>query len=297
MAKTRLLWALLCRVLGRMGSGWETARRSTRATTDPCKVFVIRGRNREAKNALYVLLREVNLLPLDWDEFVIRTSRGTPHVREVLDIAFNEAQAVVVLLTGDDEVRLRKEYLTENDLPQERRLQPQARPNVLFEAGRAFGSHPERTVLVSLGRIRSFSDIEGYCIVQMDNSEDRRKDLLTRLENAGCPVQWERTDWRSAGDFESSVIPYADDDLPGGSHPALDTHSRVILQILGRSSPEAVSEDSLKGQLDLPLGKVDHLITSLLESQYILPFSSTGEEDDYELTRKGKDYLTEQGLW
>ena len=75
---------------------------------------------------------------------------GSPSISEILDAAFKKAQAVIVLLTGDDEVRLREEFRDTEDKDFEAVLTPQARPNVLFEAGMALGRYPDQTILVRI---------------------------------------------------------------------------------------------------------------------------------------------------
>lgn len=77
----------------------------------------------------------------------------------ILDRACTIAQAVVVLMTGDHLARLGTRDLKEGDPPYEKMSTPQARAHVLFEAGMVFGRHPERTILVTLGDVRPFSDI------------------------------------------------------------------------------------------------------------------------------------------
>src|SRR6185369_8896119 len=52
----------------------------------------------------------------------------------VRDAMFAKAAAVVVLLTADDEARLKKEFRKSSDAAFEKTLTGQARPNVLFEA-------------------------------------------------------------------------------------------------------------------------------------------------------------------
>jgi len=56
-----------------------------------------------------------------------------------LDAAFTAARAVVVLMSGDDEVQLREPLRAASDENFESVLTPQARPNVLFEAGMTRG--------------------------------------------------------------------------------------------------------------------------------------------------------------
>jgi hypothetical protein len=75
----------------------------------------------------------------------------------VLDRAFRQVQAVVVLLTGDDLASLREPFLQEDDGAYERIPTPQARPNVLLEAGMALGRHPQRTIISCLGKVRPLS--------------------------------------------------------------------------------------------------------------------------------------------
>ena len=107
----------------------------------------------------------------------------------------------MVLLTPDDEARLRKPFWSDNDESYERRLTPQARPNVLFEAGMAMGRSPERTVVVQVGNVRPFSDFAGRHVIHLDNSTEKRQQFAQRLQNAGCPANLEGTDWHSIGDF------------------------------------------------------------------------------------------------
>ena len=114
------------------------------------RIFVVHGRNLKARDAMFAFLRSLDLDPIEWNEAVSFTGQGSPFIGQVLDRAFSEARAVVVLITGDDFAYLDPRFLTANDPDYERNLTPQARPNVLFEAGMAFGRHPERTILVSL---------------------------------------------------------------------------------------------------------------------------------------------------
>lgn len=167
----------------------------------PNQVFVVHGRDRKAREAMFAFLRALGIKPLEWSAAVGMTKKPAPYVGDVLETAFARARAVVVLLTPDDLAYLREDLRSPSDPPFERRLTGQARPNVLFEAGMAFASHPDRTVLVQLGTVRPFSDIAGRHIVHMANSAELRQDLGTRLANAGCDADRSGTDWLSAGDF------------------------------------------------------------------------------------------------
>jgi hypothetical protein len=76
-------------------------------------------------------------------------------------------------------------------------LTPQARPNVLFEAGMAFGVHADRTVLVELGSMRPFSDIYGRHVVRLNGTDKPLRDIARRLEGIGCAVDDSNDDWAS----------------------------------------------------------------------------------------------------
>jgi predicted nucleotide-binding protein len=135
------------------------------------------------------------------------TGKGSPYIGEVLDAAFRTAQAVVVLLTPDDEVRLKAELLSAGDPDVERQLTLQARPNVLFEAGMAFGRDAGRTVIVEIGVVKPFSDIGGRHTVRLSNDALKRKDLAQRLTTAGCAVTMDGEDWLAEGDFSVARSP------------------------------------------------------------------------------------------
>jgi hypothetical protein len=53
----------------------------------------------------------------------------------------------------------------------------------------AFGKNPNRTVLIQLGDdMRPFSDIGGRHVVHLGNKAETRRELSTKLRNAGCNV-------------------------------------------------------------------------------------------------------------
>ena len=168
-------------------------------------VFVVHGRNHTARDALFSFLRAIKLSPLEWSEAVQATGKTSPYIGEILDAAFSRAHAVVVLFTPDDEARLRESFWTNDEPSHETELTGQARPNVLFEAGMAMAGSQDRTILVELGILRPFSDIAGRHTIRLDNSPQRRQDLAKRLQNAGCPVNLDGTDWYSTGEFEATV--------------------------------------------------------------------------------------------
>ena len=172
---------------------------------DPRRVFVVHGRNKAARDAMFAFLRALGLQPMEWEAAVSLTGHGSPYIGEVLDVAFAHCRAAVILLTGDDEARLRQEYQTGHDPEYERQLTPQPRPNVLFEAGYAFGRYQARTILVELGQTRPISDIAGRHVVRFRGDTAERNTLKTRLQTAGCDVDDRGTDWLQSGDFAAAL--------------------------------------------------------------------------------------------
>lgn len=166
-------------------------------------VFVVHGRDEKLRKALFAFLRSLGLQPIEWRRAIELTHKPNPYVGEILDAAFREAAAVVVLLSPDDEAKLKKDFIKPNDPLHEKQLTGQARPNVLFEAGMAMGRNPDSTVLLQVGAVRPFSDIGGRHIVRLSNAATARSDVATRLANAGCNVNTTSgTDWLTEGNFD-----------------------------------------------------------------------------------------------
>jgi len=175
------------------------------SVSGPAVVFVVHGRNLALRDAMFSFLRALGLHPLEWTEALLATGKTTPYIGEILDKAFDIAQALVVLFSPDDEARLREPYRSPDDPPHEVNLTAQARPNVLFEAGMAMGRFPERTILVEVGNLRPFSDLGGRHVVRLNNSTQRRQELALRLQAAGCPIRLSGTDWQSTGNFDAAL--------------------------------------------------------------------------------------------
>lgn len=169
-------------------------------------VFVVHGRNEDLRRAVFEFLRSINLAPMEWTRAVELTGVGSPYIGQVLDAAFHNARAVVVLLTPDEIAYLQPRYGNgQHDV--ETLPAPQARPNVLFEAGMALGRDASRTVLVEVGEVRPFSDVAGRHAVRLSNSVPSRQALAQRLRTAGCDVDLRGTDWHTVGDFTAPPPP------------------------------------------------------------------------------------------
>jgi len=165
-------------------------------------VFVVHGRDLAARDAVFAFVRSIGLRPIEWTQALKLTKKGSPYVGEILDAAFREAAAIIVLLTPDEEARLKPVFVSSGDPTHERQLSGQARPNVLFEAGMAFGRDPNSTVLVQLGDTRPFSDVGGRHVLHLSNNPASRQEFVTKLANAGCNVDTSGADWLSAGNFQ-----------------------------------------------------------------------------------------------
>lgn len=184
---------------GPPGTSAETGRAPNRI--DRHRVMVVHGRDEDARRAMFDFLRAIGLQPGEWRKLVADTGKGSPYIGEVLERAFERAAAVLVLLTPDDEAKLRDDLIRDTDPNYERNPAGQARPNVLFEAGMAFGLHPDRTILVELGELRPFSDVFGRHVVRLDGTERPLRDIAGRLETAGCAVDVSGDDWSDPGRF------------------------------------------------------------------------------------------------
>jgi hypothetical protein len=162
-------------------------------------VAVIHGRNIFARDGVFEFLRSLDLHPIQWEEAVEATEKAAPFIGEVLEALFNLAQAVIVLLTPDEDVILK---------PRFRKNEPnticlgQARPNVIFEAGLAMAFQPTRTILLRMGNHRDLSDISGRHEVHFSEviTTKERNSLKNRLKTAGCSVDDSGSDWTSAGE-------------------------------------------------------------------------------------------------
>lgn len=163
------------------------------------KVMVVYGHDEATRRDMHSLLRFLTLEPIEWNEAVSRTRKASPYVGEILSTAFSMAQAFLVLMTPDEEVVLRTE-LRKKTKDGDPAFQP--RPNVILEAGMALATDENRTVLVSTGTLRGMSDLDGRHVIRLNNSPERRNDLVQRLKVAGCEPNTNGSDWLKIGDFE-----------------------------------------------------------------------------------------------
>lgn len=170
--------------------------------TNPREVAVVHGRDSDVASAVFDFLRALDLRPLEWEELLGRVSVATPYTGNPIDALFENVQAVVVVFTPDDEARLHPDLRRAKEPDYETRFTCQARPNVLFEAGMAFGLYPQRTILVEVGDLRPTSDLVGRHTVRL--AEDNAiSSFVNRLQTAGCATNTDGADWLRPSRFNS----------------------------------------------------------------------------------------------
>lgn len=154
-----------------------------KATRDN-SIFIVHGRDKKLTDDMYAFLRAVGLNPIEWEHAIDKARGGAnPIVGDVINNAMKKAQGVMVLLSPDEEAKLKPDFVSTRDKRNHlHTLEGQPRPNVIFEAGLALGAHSDKTILVQVGDIREISDIAGKHMVHFDGSPSSRKNLVRRLE-------------------------------------------------------------------------------------------------------------------
>jgi predicted nucleotide-binding protein len=170
---------------------------------DKKKVFVIHGRNTEARKQMGYFLAALGLDAINFDDVRARL-KGTPTIADCVTAGMDQAQGVIALFTADEHAWTRPEFRSGESGEAVERWQ--ARPNVLFEAGMAFGRDRDRVVFVTLGRVSLFTDVAGIHTLSPTNDAKGHRDLLRNvLKEMGCDVDLASSKWLHDGDFEAPV--------------------------------------------------------------------------------------------
>lgn len=169
-------------------------------------VFVVRGRDNAAYDALAAFLRALDLRLVTWDDAARGAEGGTPHTLDIVRAGIDMADAVVVLMTPDDLGQVKPEFFDPRDSPTEATLSGQARQNVVFEAGWAMALNQRGVVLVRVGDVRPLSDIDGLNYVWLTGDLSSRKTLISRLRSCGLDVDSDGDSWRTAGSFPGGAL-------------------------------------------------------------------------------------------
>jgi predicted nucleotide-binding protein len=164
-------------------------------------VFVVYGRDDEARRAVFDFLRSLGLRPLEWEEIVETTGKTAPFLGDAVRAGLAMATAAVVLLTPEDVVHLHPDLHQPGDGPTESSDTLQARPNVMLELGMAMAAKPDATLILIAGDHRTVTDLGGMSYVTLGNDPECRTRIANRLRVAGCAVSPTGTDWLKAGDF------------------------------------------------------------------------------------------------
>jgi predicted nucleotide-binding protein len=164
----------------RSGVRRTTARPAARPKDNT--VFVVHGRDDALRKSMFAFLRALGLKPMEWGDALAEAKGANPQIENIIDTAMSKCQAVVVLFSPDEEARLKESLCGRGEKQTEGKLAGQPRPNVLFEAGLTLGRHPEKTLLVQVGKVRGFTDIAGRHLARLTNDTPRRNDVANRLE-------------------------------------------------------------------------------------------------------------------
>jgi hypothetical protein len=174
---------------------------------DKKKVFVIHGRYEPARNAVVIFLRSMGLEPLLFRD-VRKTMGGTAQIVKVVERGMEQAQGVLALFTPEEFSGLHPKLRKDGE-PEENVKRWQARPNVLFEAGLAFGRDSDRVAFVLFGGVKLFTDALGIHLYwpTNDHGPDSSRAQLRGLLAGGmrCEVNMHSDEWMTAGNFDAVI--------------------------------------------------------------------------------------------
>ncbi len=162
-------------------------------------VFVVHGRDMRPVEQIERFLLFLGMTMMSWTEAARLTNESQPHTYDIVKAGMDNAAAIVVIFSPDDEARVKPEFAQgESTLPE-----GQARQNVLVEAGMAFAQSRSKTIFVQSETTRAITDLEGFNWVTLNGKWDSRKDFINRLEAAGAKPQATHEDLthRTAGEF------------------------------------------------------------------------------------------------
>lgn len=268
--------------LSRSDGNAEGVGRDCQMTDDKSRrVFVIHGRNQAARNLLFKFLRAVGLEPIEWNDVIAYAQRHDQSIWQAVDSALDEAQAYIVLLTGDEVTRLQRQYESGAC------FEYQVRPNVLFEAGMACGKRPGQTIFVQVGDHRKISDLAGRHIVLLGDLIDCRLELIDLLEVAGCGVEksGKLVEWADASayhfsetvqlehlPFEFPIDRFYSSREEGQSFKTILSMCRKSLHVVG------VRFGTILQQLSLALDRLERDPGFYVEFLLLSPIYPSGEE-------------------
>ena len=168
-------------------------------TTKNNTIFLVHGRDKALNDDMFNFLRALGLNAQEFSQAINATAGANPNITKVVKGALKRAQGVLVMFSPDEEARLKTKFRTKRD---NSTLEGQSRLNVIFEAGIALGAHPEKTLLIEVGDVRSISDIAGMHIPRLTNDSASRKELAQRLKTKlRLKVDTSGDNWLTVGNF------------------------------------------------------------------------------------------------
>ncbi|HEY7417275.1 MAG TPA: TIR domain-containing protein [Ktedonobacteraceae bacterium] len=167
-------------------------------------VYVIYGRNIVMRDAMHDFLDALGLQPVT-KEAVVNSLKGSPFAANILHTIFESAKAIIVLFTTEEYARLRRELQKPIGKKEAEEFRPQPGMDQIFEAGYALGRFSKRTILLQIGQVELFSDLDGRYMPNFTGKEGERRNLINRLISIGCTLQIDESRWRSAGNFQPPI--------------------------------------------------------------------------------------------
>jgi len=146
-------------------------------STSKPKVFVIHGRDNAARDRIELILQRIGAEPMTLRKL---PKKGGETLIEVLEASLPSADAVIVLMTPDDEGRLKDSNES---------LASRARENVVAEAGYALIAKRKCSLIISLGGVSVPSDFAGIHRIDANHLDPSVQiQLANRLFDMGLPI-------------------------------------------------------------------------------------------------------------
>ncbi len=170
---------------------------------DSRSAFIVYGRNLKFKNSIEACLRAIGIKPKSYQN----DGADARSTFEAVYHGMNETAISIVLLTGDDEGKCNSKYLLDNDKtkPYEKKITPQPRMNVVFEAGYSYAlRNNKNTIIITTNVVRPFTDLDGVNKIVLDLDKKGnpipssvsafKNKLVQNLNNCGCKLSNEAID-------------------------------------------------------------------------------------------------------
>lgn len=246
-----------------------------REAGDPRKVFIIHGRDLTALRQVEAFLRACGLDPIEFDQLRAKMG-GTPTIADIVTRGMSEAHGIIALFTPDEWSTLAPELRGPKDSG-EAIERWQARPNVIFEAGMAFGRDRERVILVTLGSPALFTDVAGIHVFDLSNAPKVRAGFRSTLRGMGLTVN-DSNAWLEAGDFELANVTRPRSNAPALA-PMSDLDARIRLKAWLATLPQnqgtALEFSAIAETTRVPIAQVRALLPGVVGTE---PFSWTIQE-------------------